>query len=181
MNANLPPIQVWVRNEFLYWDKKKGYTYAHLISCRALQNQAIQISVLTDDGALFTGLPVNAIAFNKKSEIKPLQEVLMWDNIGSEIQVICFDTLRYMNCVVKTSSKKLIEAEYLFTIDYIGNNDLSRSSEHWKQTHALMGKDGNLYIYPQYRIQFKDKGLCFNSNKILGNYKYNRETWKVGS
>jgi hypothetical protein len=104
----------------------------------------------------------------------------MWDNISCSIDVITFDTLRYMECVVKTTSKRLVEAEYLFTVDYVGENDLSRNAEHWKQTHVLQGKDGNLYIYPQYRIQFKDAGLCFDSDGKLGNYKYNQTVWRVG-
>lgn len=180
MNTNLPPIQVWVRNEFLFWEKS-GYTYAHLISVRSLLNQALQFSVLTSDGALYTGLPSHAIAFRESATNISLQESSMWDNVSKEIQVITFDTLRYMECQVKTSSGSIVKGEYLFTIDYIGHNDLAASPEHWKQVHVIKSECGNMFIYPQYRIQFKDKGLCFDSNAPLGDYKYNRQIWTVGS
>jgi hypothetical protein len=181
MNANLPPLQVWVRNKYIISNRKSGYTYAHLISARSLQNQAIQFSILTDDGALITGLPIHAITFKKGANELTLQQALMWDNISSSIQVIAFDTLRYMACTVKRTDNVLVPGEYLFTIDYVGNDDLSRNSEHWKMTHAVKGSDGNLYIYPQYRIQFKDKGLCFNSNGKLRRYKYNQIIWTTGN
>lgn len=180
MNANLPPIQVYIRNKFLFWDKTEGHTYAHLISVRSLQNQAPQFTVLTSDGALYTGLPSHAICFTEEANDITLQDSCMWDNISSEIQVLTFDTLRYMKCSVKTSDN-IIQGIYLFTIDYVGENDLSRSSEHWKQVHVIKGVDDNLYIYPQYRVKFLDDGLCFTKDEDFSDYKYNRVTWIVGS
>lgn len=180
MNANLPPIEVCVNNKFLFTNElAKGYSWGHLISVRALQNQAPQISVLLYSGALYTGLPIHAIGFKEERLNRPLEDVIMWDNISSTIQVITLDTLRYMPCTVKTE-KEIISGEYLFTLDYVGNNDLSRSAEHWKQTHVIMADDGDMLIYPQYRIRFKDPALCFRHNEPYPKYKHNDINWKVG-
>jgi len=179
-NVNLPPIEVCVDNSFILEDIKEGVTWGHLIGARSLQNQAIQFSVLLRTGVLYTGLPLHALGSKEDRPRRKLSEVLMWDNISSSIQVITFDTIRYTPCSVLTTEKKLIEGEYLFTIDYVGKNDLSRSAEHWKQTHLIKANDGDLLLYPQYRIRFFDPALCWNSDQEMLNYKYNDINWSVG-
>lgn len=187
MNRNLPPYMVYVDKDYLFDDpsKEERYHYGHLISVRALQNQAPQFSVLLSTGALYTGLPANALFFTDKEKYKKrtLEEVLMWDNISSVIDVIAFDTLVYMPCTVKLTNDEIIKGIYMFTIDYVGLGDLSRSSEHWKQTHVIKGDDGRMYIYPQYRIKFLDRGICSDGLNVKGlpRYKHNDTIYTVGS
>lgn len=179
-NVNLPPIEVCVDNSFILKDLKEGVTWGHLIGARSLQNQAIQFTVLLHTGVLYTGLPLHAIGVNPERPRRELSEVLMWDNISSSIEVLTFETIRYTPCTVLTTSKKIVEGEYLFTVDYVGQNDLSRSAEHWKQTHLIKAKDGDLLLYPQYRIRFFDPALCYDSNKPLPEYNHNDTNWSVG-
>ena len=183
MNKNLPPFQVFVDSCYLYenyYDKEDEY--GHLISVRSLQNQALQFSVLLESGALYTGLPLNALKFVEGTNIRPLEDVLMWDNISSDIDVITLDTLLYMPCSVKLLNGEIISGEYLFSIDYVGKYDLSRSPEHWKQTHFIKGSDGLCYLYPQYSIKFLDRALCLEGTKSEGlpNYRHNLKTYSVG-
>jgi hypothetical protein len=163
-NQSLPPLEVYVHNSFLFKEYdplKEPRSEGRLIGVRALQNQAPQFTVLLDTGALYTGLPLNALSFNENSNIVPLlKHIQMWDNISSSIEVITFDTLRYMSCTVKLTTGEIIKGDYLFTIDYVGENDLSRDAEHWKQTHMIRAEDGQLLLYPQYRIKFTDAALC---------------------
>jgi hypothetical protein len=176
MNKNTPPLTVYVANQFLF-NNKAGYTEARLVGVRALSNQAIQFTVLLLNGALYTGLPVNAIGFKKDFPIMDLDECLMWDNISSEIDVITFDLLRYTPCTVKTN-KQIIKGEYRFTIDYVGNNDLSRDPEHWKMTHVIEAENGCMLIYPQYRLRFNDPALCYEDS--FEDFRYNTKIYKVG-
>jgi len=60
MNKNLPPLTIFVRNEFIY-KNKEGFTEARLVGIRALSNQSIQFTVLLSNGALYTGLPPHAV------------------------------------------------------------------------------------------------------------------------
>jgi hypothetical protein len=179
-NVNLPPIEVCVDNYFILENQKEGVSWGHLIAARALQNQAIQFTVLLSTGVLYTGLPLHAIGTNPNRKRRPLSEVLFWDNISSSIEVLTLDTIRYTPCTVLSTNKEMIKGEYLFTIDYVGNNDLSRSAEHWKQTHVIAAEDGDLLIYPQYRLRFFDPALCWDSGKPMRDYKYNDINWSVG-
>lgn len=178
MNKNIPPITVFINNKFIY-NSIPGFTEAKLVGVRSLTNQAIQFTVLLSNGALYTGLPTNAIHFKNDAPEIELEEALMWDNISNEIDVITYDLLRYMPCTVKTTKNRIIEGIYRFSIDYVGNNDLSRDPEHWKMVHIIESNDGNLLMYPQYRIIFLDPALCENNKQLITDIKHNDTIWMV--
>jgi hypothetical protein len=182
-NANLPPIPVYVWDYFLFDSNsnKENKTSGHLISVRARQNQALQFSILLDNGVLFTGLPAHAITFredliNGKLELPDAQ---MWDCISDDIDVFVMETLRYAECEVKPDMIPAKSGKYLFTIDFVGEG-FSRHPTHWKQLHAIQTNDGYLMLYPQYRIIFLDKAL-FEDVEKLPEYKANSRHWIVGS
>lgn len=184
MNANLQPMGVYVRNKFLYNEDHKDYdgkTWGRLIGVRSLQNQAMQFQVLLNTGALFTGLPAHAICFEEDAPDRTLIDCQMWDSISSSIQVIKFDTLLYMPCSLKLDSGELVKGEYLFTIDHVGDVDLSRCPTEWKMFHVIKSDEGNIHLYPQYRIQFLDNALCDKAKDGLPQYTYNETIWKLGS
>jgi len=180
-NANLPPIYVYVWDYFLFDcdSSKKGKTGGHLVSVRARSNQALQFTVLLDNGALFTGLPAHAITFcedlfNNKLELTDAQ---MWDCVSDSIDVFCMESLRYADCTVKTNNLGIKNGSYLFTIDFTGEG-YSRHPTHWKQLHAISTFDGYFMLYTQYRIIFTDKGL--NAETKIPEYKANTKHWIVG-
>lgn len=174
-NQNLPPLPVYVHNKYLF-DNFEGVSRGTLIGVRSLMNQALQFTVLLEDGALYTGLPISAISRKENDTVLELSEAQAYDCIGSRIEVITFDVLRYMKCSLKTFNNKLHECQYLFTIDFVDENGLARHPVQWKQFHVVENAEGNLMCYPQYRLQFKDGALCPDSAKPLGRYKYNEIT-----
>jgi hypothetical protein len=180
-NCNLPPIRVYVWDNFLFdCNQKKGKTGGHLISVRCRQNQALQFTVLLDDGALFAGLPSNSISFKSESDVSwlPLIDTQMWDCVSDDIEFIQLETILYASCSVKTETSGIINGSYLFTLDFVGEG-FSRHPTHWKQLHAIETEKGHLILYPQYRIRFTDKALL--EKKELPSYIANTHHWKVGS
>lgn len=181
-NANLPPIRVYIWNRFLFDDNSNysGKTGGHLVSVRARQNQALQFTVLLDNGALFTGLPAHSITFREDefNGILNLPDAQMWDCVSDDIEVYCMETIRYAECVVRTDQIQTKSGMYLFTIDFVGEG-FSRHPTHWKQLHAVQTNDGYLLLYTQYRIIFLDKGISENSE--IPRYQANTKQWIVGS
>ena len=182
-NKNLSPIPVYVWDYFLYDcdSSKVGKTFGHLVCVRARSNQALQFTVLLDNGALFTGLPAHAITFtedtlNSRLELSHAQ---MWDCISDDIDVFCMESLRYADCEVRPNNIDSKIGTYLFTIDFVGEG-YSRHPTHWKQLHAIQTTDGYLMLYPQYRIRFLDAAL-FENKKELPRYTANSRHWIVGS
>lgn len=137
-------------------------------------NQAFQFSVLLESGALYTGLPINAIT---NAEPLPLNLAQAYDCIGSSIEVITLDLLRYMECSVKFFNGEVRKGLYLFSIDFVDENGLARHPVQWKQFHVIKLDDGALVAYPQYRIQFLDIALCPDSTRPLPAYQYNTSVW----
>jgi hypothetical protein len=182
-NCNLPPIRVFVWDYFLFDSNssKEGKTGGHLISVRARQNQALQFSVLLDNGALFTGLPAHAITFRQDSINGKLElpDAQMWECVSDDIEVFTMETIRYAECEVVPDKIGSKLGMYLFTIDFIGEG-FSRHPTHWKQLHAVQTNDGYLMLYPQYRLRFLDNALFENKNE-LPKYKANSRQWIVGS
>lgn len=184
MNISLPPIGVYVRNSFTHNEDDPEYankTWGRLIGARSLQNQAIQFQVLLETGALFTGLPAHAICFEKEAPDRELIDCQMWDSISSDIEMVQFDTLLYMPCTLMLHSGEIIKGEYLFTIDHVGTKDLSRDPTEWKMFHVIKSEEGNLHLYPQYRIQFLDDALCSKAEEGLPKYQFNEKIWRLGS
>ncbi len=177
MNKNTPPLTIFLREEFIYNNKFK-FIEGRLASVRALSNQTIQFQVLLENGVFYTGLPPHAICFSSEAPKISLSESVMWDNISNEIDIITIDLLRYMPCTVKTTKDRIINGYYRFSIDYVGNNDLSRDPEHWKMMHVIEATSGELLIYPQYRILFKDPGICAKSLS-KDEIKHNNVIWKL--
>lgn len=172
-NANLPPLQVWVHKDFLETESEHGT----LISVRAQMNQALQFSVLLESGALYTGLPINAIGVKPFNNPYELQVAQAYDCISSNIEVIILEPLRDMKCTFLPFGHHAPQpAYYKFTIDFV-ETGLARHPTQWKQFHVLADESGRLVTYPQYRIQFKDSALCPNSKDKLPNYKYNTELY----
>lgn len=181
-NQSLPPIEVFIWNRFLHDNDSsyEGKTEGHLVAVRARQNQALQFSVLLETGALFTGLPANAITFRSDcvNPILTLQDSQMWDCVSDDIEVFCIENLRYAPCEV-IGNQIAASGMYLFTIDFVGEG-YSRHPTHWKQLHAVQTLGGDLLLYPQYRIMFLDKALC-SKNDSLPKYKANTKQWIVGN
>lgn len=179
MNKSLPPIKVFVRDQFLYNDTKghDSYTSGVLVSVRSILNQALQFSVLLETGALFTGLPAHALCFSKEAPQLTLSSCQMWNNISNEIDVFTIDLLRNMSCAVKVNDHDKVHGYYLFSIDYVGMDTLAATPDEWKQFHAIRTHCGNLVLYPQYRIKFMDKSLV--KDVELPQYQVNNKYWIV--
>lgn len=181
MNKSCPPLEIYVHDKFLFNQKSKinSFTKGTLISVRALQNQALQFSVLLETGALFTGLPAQSIVFNSVKQLLSLDECQMWNCISSDIDIFTSEMLQYMKCRVFIDNTRQHTGIYLFSIDFVGKNDLSRHPVHWKQFHAIKTNSGHFIVYPQYRIRFLDDALCLKSEEPLPKYKANEQHWLV--
>lgn len=171
-NCNLPPLQVSVHNKFLTGND--GHTNGTLVSVRALMNQALQFSVLLETGALYTGLPINALT---SADIIPLSKAQAYDCIGSSIEVVTLELLRYMKCTVKAYDGSVMPGMYMFTVDFTDENGLARHPVQWKQFHVIKLESGQWVTYPQYRIQFTDGAFCPDYKDGLPAYKYNEQVW----
>ena len=74
--ANVPPVKVWVRKEYLY-DLQRGhgeYTPGYWVTCKSLTGRALYFETyLTEYGAIYDKLPISAfLSWNPDQPKKPV-------------------------------------------------------------------------------------------------------------
>lgn len=185
MNTNTPLIKVYVRNAFLFdqgleehqLNAPTGFTRGLLVGVRSIQGQAYQFHVLLNNGALFCGLPIHALAHKQDAPKRTLKELQMWDCLSYETECVEFRALRRMPVLVTYSD--LGPGTYRFSLDcnsqHSSHSNLSETPDEWKLNHFIELEDGNFCIVPSYKLNFLDRSLC--TNQDIGKYKTNTTLW----
>ena len=121
--SNLPPIQCFIRKEYLY-DFQKGhgeFEPCYWVSVKSIKGKALYIeSYLQNYGAVYDKLPITAYVWKtdiKEKEQHPLDFLEIWDAFSYNITVIKKSTLSGLNCRVYMKDKKFYNGTYMFTID----------------------------------------------------------------
>ena len=167
--ANLPPVKVFVKKQYLY-DLTKGkgeFVEGVWISCKSIQGRALYFETyLPEYGALYDKLPISA--FVTSPDIKddlPLEELQLWDAFSYHLTIIEKQSLAGTRCKYLAPSKKWYYGEYLFTIDNCHadsntlNNNYSEVPEEHKSFNILELDNGHYAAQPNNRVLFYDKSL----------------------
>ena len=168
--ANVPPLECFVRKEFLY-DHKMGFkkfTPCYWTSVKSIKGRALTFEVfLPEYGSLYDKLPISAFVWEKNDEFDylPLNFLQIWDCFSYHITVVEKQMLKGLQCAVFMKDKELYEGEYLFTIDscHSDSNELNctlseTASEH-KSFNIIKLKNGQFAAQPNNRIRWYDQSL----------------------
>jgi len=144
--ANIPPIEVFVRKEFLYdfLTNQNGkllgdgeYESAHWLTVKSIPNQALYFeSLIHDYGAVYDKLPLHAFVWRKDiipSKLYPLDWLQLWDCMSYNISVIRKERLRNAKCEVVMKDKSRASGYYLFTVDTCAS-DPNEVDVGWSET-----------------------------------------------
>jgi hypothetical protein len=115
---NLPPVEVYVKKEFLY-DHQKGHgelTPGLWISIKSVEGKAFYFeTLLTEYGALYDKLPISAFVWKKdynQEDQLPLDHLQIWDCFDYDITVIQKPLLS--SCEFFGKDKQMHAGDYLF-------------------------------------------------------------------
>ena len=144
--ANVPPVEVFIRKEFLYDfqtdenGKLKGkgeYESAHFLTVKSIPNQALYFeSLIHDYGAVYDKLPIHAYVWKTnvdQSKLYPLDWLQLWDCMSYNISVIRKERLRNARCEVVMKDKTREPGYYLFTVDPC-SSDPNEVNVSWAET-----------------------------------------------
>jgi hypothetical protein len=113
--ANIPPIECFVRKEYLYDltpdpefpGKLQGqgeYAHAIWVSVKSIRGKALYIeSLLTEYGALYDKLPLSAYVWRTnidQKDLLPLDNLEIWDAFSYHISVIEKRNIKRMSCSI---------------------------------------------------------------------------------
>ena len=194
---NLPPIEVYVKKEYLY-DLEKGHgelTPGMWISVKSIEGRAFYFeTLLTEYGALYDKLPISAFIWKKdykEQDQLPLDTLQIWDCFDYDITVIRKPILG--DCEFFGKDKKMHKGEYLFTIDtchrdrnYLNQNLSEHDPEH-KTFNIIKLDNGQFAAQPNNRVVWTDQSLVPTERKMPDfkvcsqNYTVeNTPKWSVG-
>tara|TARA_R110000803_G_scaffold39787_2_gene85828 strand:+ start:513 stop:1160 length:648 start_codon:yes stop_codon:yes gene_type:complete len=165
--ANIPPVKVWVKKQYLY-DHQRGHgEFVEGIWCtvKSIQGRALYFETyIPDYAAVYDKLPISAFV-NKPTELDlPLEELELWDAFSYHITVIEKTTVPPMAKYL-SPSKTWYKGEYLFTIDSchadanLPNINYSEIPEEHKSFNILELDNGHYAAQPNNRTLFYDKSL----------------------
>ena len=172
--ANLPPLKVLVKKEYLY-DFEKGHgelVEGVWISVKSIQGRALYFETyLPEYAALYDKLPISAFVHKKTDLNLDLEELELWDAFSYHITVIEKTSLAGVRCKYLAPSKKWYYGVYLFTIDnchadsnLLNGNYSEVPSEH-KSFNILQLDNGHFAAQPNNRVLFYDKSLTPSETK----------------
>ena len=186
--ANLPPVKVYVKKEYLY-DHEKGHgelVEGVWITVKSIEGRALYFETyLPEYGALYDKLPISA--FVNSPDIKlnlELEELELWDAFSYHITIIEKKSLAGVRCKYLAPSKKWYYGEYLFTIDSchadtnILNTNYSEVPEEHKSFNILELDNGHFAAQPNNRVLFYDKSLT-PAKTLQPDFKVSTEYYSV--
>lgn len=198
--SNLPPVNCFVRREYLY-DFKSGHGELEpciWISLKSIRGQAFRIEVyLPRYGAMYDKLPLDAFV-SRKTDLKPeeflsLDTLQIWDCFSYDMAVIQKAFLRNLSCKFYAKDKKFHHGNYMFTVDHASpdlnmiDTSFSESPEDHKSFNFIELSNGQYAAQPNNRVIFFDaasnpKEMLFPDFKVCTK-KYVVETnpkWRLG-
>ena len=178
LQANLPPIELYVKKEYLY-DLEKGhgeFEECVLIAVKSMQGKALIFEAyLPAYGACFDKFPLSAFVWKKdikEEEQLPLGQIELWDAFSYDIQIWTKRMLRNCDVEVYVPGKGKVGGEYLFTIDSVHSdpNMINTSvaevpSEH-KQFNFGKLVNGQYFAQPNNRMLWYEQSLTPSELKM---------------
>ena len=189
--ANVPPVEVFIRKEFLYDfqtdenGKLKGkgeYESAHFLTVKSIPNQALYFeSLIHDYGAVYDKLPIHAYVWKTnvdQSKLYPLDWLQLWDCMSYNISVIRKERLRNARCEVVMKDKTREPGYYLFTVDTCSSepNEVNVSwaetpNEH-KSFNIIKLDNGQFAAQPNNRILWMHQSQTPTSQLKVPYFKF---------
>jgi hypothetical protein len=174
--ANLPPVECFVRKEYLYDLDGRGegeYTPAIWVSVKSIRGRALYFeSLLTEYGALYDKLPLSAYVWRTSLGYElPLDYLEIWDSFSYHITVIEKATLKGLRCAMYAKDKEYYHGEYMFTIDSCHddpnmlNTTLSETPNEHKSFNIIKLDNGQFAAQPNNRIKWFEQSLIAHETK----------------
>ena len=186
LNANIPTITCFIRNEFLF-NFEKGFnefTAADVHSVASIEKRTPLFETFLENGVNWTRRPIHAFVWKKDAEVLPLTEYIYWDCFLAYIDFAVRERLKGLRADLISITNVKRQGVYLFTLDWshqdrnMLDTNFSETPEH-KCGHVFKMDNGNYFIYPNNRIIWSDKAWTFNKIEKNPGYKIDMNIYSV--
>jgi hypothetical protein len=192
LNCNIPPIECYVRGEFLQnLEDGRGTYYPCLIfGFASIPGRVPLFHSMLEDGGIFFRLPISAfcqspdVAITGNDEQEFLEEIMLWDSFSYYPSIIVFDVLQNKRVKYVSRTKKEYFGNYMFTIDWANEDknmppiSFSEAPGQHKCGHFIKLDNGNFAIQPNNRLKFHEPSFCTKPEAIISR-KIHSHIWSV--
>jgi len=169
VNADIPPLKVWIHNRHLLDNEEAdGYEAGYAFAIQSFKSRALQFHVLLQSGAHFRHVPLHWVLHDiTATETYDLERLQLWDCFSYKPIVTVFDFLRDYSCNATLKDKRTVHGQYWFTIDWLPDSDdkpgLLLQPDQNKCAHVLLLANGQIACLPTNRVAFKDAYFLGNN------------------
>ena len=193
--ANIPPVEVFIRKEFLYdFQVKHGvmlgkgeYEPAHWVSVKSIPGQALYFeSFINKYGAVYDKLPIHAFVWRRDvdpDKLYPLDWLQLWDGMSYNISVIRKEALRNSRCEIVLKDRTREHGNYLFTIDPCSSepNEVdvgwSETPNEHKSFNIVKLDNGQFAAQPNNRIIWRNQSLTPDGELDPPYFRFSTRRW----
>ena len=181
LNDDIPHFEVYVRSEFLqdFEEGSEGLIRGVCHGVTAIPGRALGFHVLLENGAHIGRLPIHALAHSKDAPSdKEVWELQLWDCFSAQVSIHEFGWLSGMRVRVYLANGEKVGGEYMFTVDYWGNNNAENAGETgWKCHHIIQLDNGLFAAQPNNRLCFFEPSMVVPFDEAPP-YRTMSRTWK---
>ena len=190
LNANIPPIECYVRTNFLQnraeFDPKIDYYLPCLIfGLSSVPHRVPLFHFILEDGGLWWRMPIHAFCWKDGAEQIDLHQLVLWDSFSSYVSVFAFDFMREKRMLYTDRSRNEHKGHYLFTIDWSADDPNTLDSgfsevpgQH-KCGHVIKLDNGNFAIQPNNRVRLFEPSYITKWGQNVIDRKLNTHVWTV--
>jgi hypothetical protein len=178
MNADIPPLKVWIESKNL--NGKEGFEHGYAFAIQSNKARALQFHVLLESGAHFRHIPLHWLWHDtdasKPADIRAalrgisgysLELLQLWDCFSYRPIVTTFDILKGYQCDALLKDKTKVSGTYWFTVDWLPDSESESAfllqPDQNKCAHVILLDNGQVAALPTNRIVFKDAFFIGNT------------------
>jgi len=161
MNADIPPLKVWIEGKHL--GLKKGYEHGYAFAIQSYKGRALQFHVLLESGAHFRHVPLHWLLHNvgaRSTNELSLPLLQLWDCFSYRPIVTVFDLLKSYQCDCILKDENMVQGTYWFTVDWLPDSESESGfllqPDQNKCAHVILLDNGQIAALPTNRVVFKD-------------------------
>lgn len=187
LNANIPPIECYVRGNYLrnQIDSHDTYFKCMVFGVTSIPSQVPLFNFVMEDGGIWWHAPISAFCTREDTPEQDLHELVLWDSFSYNIAVTQFYLLQNAKMKFLSRTSKEFLGTYLFTLDWAHSdyNELnfgfSETPSQHKCGHVIELDNGNFAIQPNNRVRLFDPSFVTKQGSNLIERKINTKLYTV--
>ena len=188
LNANIPPIECYVRGNFLrdQEDSHDKYFPCVIFGVSSVKGRSPLFHFLMEDGGIWWRMPINAFCTKPGVTEEPIYNLVLWNSFSPHVTVTQFQNLVNMRMSYLDREKNDVPGKYLFTLDWhnpdsnILDDGYSENPGQHKCGHVIQRDDGNFAIQPNNRVRLYEPSFVTKPDLLLHRL-VNTNKWDVES